>query len=322
MGKKKMAIIDDSVVTQVKAKKPQKKQNKETQTSKTEESGDVSLQEGRVSSGNSSDDAAISNNQEESADSSLSVQNDSSTDSGGQASMTETKTDNSKPAKKAKKSTKQEKKARKHRSAKYIEVREKVERMRLYSIPEATQLAKDASYSKYDGTLEVHINTSNKGVRGLVTLPFASGKKLKIMAFGKGADESGADMVGDDAALAEIAKGKISFDVLVTTPDWMPKLARAAKVLGPKGLMPNPKSGTISMDLKKTVGELQGGKTEYKSESKANVIHLGIGKLSQPSEELSQNLKLLLATIGKSKIKKAVISPTLGPSIRIDLNSI
>lgn len=304
MGKKKLAVIDDSVVEEVKVKKPQKSQNKK-ENKTVEETVETSLR-------GVADDAAISNNNEESLD--------SISNSPLESSPTPPNSD--KPTKKAKKSTKQEKKARKHRSAKYQGSREKVERMKLYPVTEATQLAKDSSYSKYDGTLEVHINTSTKGIRGLITLPFASGKKLKILAFGKGAEESGADMIGDDAALAEIAKGKISFDVLVTTPDWMPKLARAAKVLGPKGLMPNPKSGTISMDLKKTVGELQGGKTEYKSESKVNVIHLGIGKLSQPSEELAQNLKLLLATIGKSKIKKAVISPTLGPSIRIDLNSI
>lgn len=211
---------------------------------------------------------------------------------------------------------------RKVRSKKYQEAQELVDKGRNYPIDEAAELVKTISYTKFDGTLEIHINTAVKGVRGLINLPFASGKKLKILAFGKDAQDSGADIVGDDAQLAEIMKGKVNFDVLVTTPDWMPKLARAAKTLGPKGLMPNPKNGTITTDLKKTISELQGGKTEYKTEAKANVIHLGIGKVSQPKEELSQNIRLLLSTIGKTKIKKAVISPTMGPSIKLDLSSL
>lgn len=210
----------------------------------------------------------------------------------------------------------------KYRSKKYQESREKIERNKLYPVNEATELVKEVSYTKFDGTLEIHINTSVKNVRGLVSLPFASGKKLKIAAFGKGAEESGADLIGDDALFADIEKGKLNFDVLITTPDWMPKFARAAKVLGPRGLMPNPKNGTISTDLKKVVAELQGGKVEYKSEPKANVIHLGIGKVSQPTEELTQNIKVLLSTIGKTRVKKATISPTMGPGIKIDLGSI
>lgn len=207
-------------------------------------------------------------------------------------------------------------------SKKYLEIAEKVERNKLYPIDQAAELVKEISYSKFDGTLEIHINTDIKNVRGLINLPFASGKKLNIIAFGKGAEESGSDIAGTDEQLSEIIKGKIGFDVIVTTPEWMPKLARAAKVLGPRGLMPNPKNGTITDDLKKTVTELQGGKTEYKTESKANVIHASIGKISQPKEELSQNIKMLLSTIGKTKIKKVVISPTMGPGIKLDLSSI
>jgi large subunit ribosomal protein L1 len=210
----------------------------------------------------------------------------------------------------------------KYRSKKYLEAKEKVERNKLYPINEATQLVKEVSYTGFEGSLEIHINTSLKNVRGLVSLPFASGKKLKIAAFGKGAEESGADLIGDDALFSEIERGKLNFDVLITTPEWMPKFARAAKVLGPRGLMPNPKNGTISADLKKVVTELQGGKVEYKSETKANVIHLGIGKISQPSEELSQNIKVLLSTIGKTRVKKATIAPTMGPGIKLDLSSI
>lgn len=151
---------------------------------------------------------------------------------------------------------------------KYGEMREKVERNKPYAVAAAVELAKEVSYTKFDGTLEIHINTAAKNIRGLVSLPFASGKSLAVIAFGKGADESGADIVGDDAKLADIAKGRINFDVLVTDPTWMPKLASAAKVLGPRGLMPNPKNGTIATDLKKAVTEIKSGKVEYKTEKK------------------------------------------------------
>ena len=203
-----------------------------------------------------------------------------------------------------------------------FEAAEKVEKAKKYAIDEAVNLVKETSYSKFDGSLEIHINTSVKNLRGLVSLPYASGKKLKIVAFGKGAEESGADIVGDDEKLNEIAKGKIDFDFIVTDPSWMPKLARAAKVLGPRGLMPNPKNGTISDNLKKAVEEIQSGKVEYKSEKIANVVHLSLGKISQPTEELSQNIKVLLGVVGKSKIKVATIAPSMGPGVKLDTSSI
>lgn len=205
---------------------------------------------------------------------------------------------------------------------KYQEMREKVERNKPYAVAAAVDLAKEVSYSKFDGTIEIHVNTAVKNIRGLVSLPYASGKSLTIIAFGKGADESGADIVGDDAKLADIAKGKINFDVIVTDPTWMPKLAGAAKVLGPKGMMPNPKNGTIATDLKKAVAEIKSGKVEYKTERNGQVIHLSVGKVSQASEEITQNVKLLLGTIGKTKIKQAVLTPTMGPSVKIDISSI
>lgn len=205
---------------------------------------------------------------------------------------------------------------------KYQEMREKVERNKPYAVAQAVDLAKEVSYTKFDGTIEIHVNTAVKNIRGLVSLPFASGKSLTVIAFGKGADESGADIVGDDAKLADIVKGKINFDVIVTDPTWMPKLAGAAKVLGPKGMMPNPKNGTISTDLKKAVTEIKSGKVEYKTERNGQVIHLSVGKVSQATEEITQNVKLLLGTIGKTKIKQAVLTPTMGPSVKIDISSI
>ena len=194
-------------------------------------------------------------------------------------------------------------------------------RSKTYPLPDAVDMVKKLNYAKFNATIGVSINTVQTGIRGLVSLPYASGKKIRILAFGKGADQSGADIIGTDSTLEEIEKGKINFDLVITTPEWMPKLAKVAKVLGPKGLMPNPKNGTITEDLKKAVEGFQGGKTEYKTEAKAPVIHLGLGKLDQPTEELSANVKTLLQTVGKTKIKKVSLSPTMGPSIKVDLAS-
>ncbi|OGE31334.1 hypothetical protein A3C59_04275, partial [Candidatus Daviesbacteria bacterium RIFCSPHIGHO2_02_FULL_36_13] len=170
------------------------------------------------------------------------------------------------------------------------------------------------------------INTAQTGIRGLVSLPFASGKKLTILAFGPTAskDFAGSEdiIIGTDEVVESINKGKVDFDLLVTTPEWMPKLAKVARILGPRGLMPNPKSGTITTDLKKAVEGFQAGKTEYKTEAKAAVIHLGLGKLTQPTEELSANIKTLLQILGKSRVKKVSLSPTMGPSVKLDLSSL
>lgn len=214
----------------------------------------------------------------------------------------------------------QEKKA-KH-SKKYQQSREKVDKSRLYPLGEAIDLAKEVSYSKFEGTIEAHINTSAKNIRGLVSLPYSAGKSLRVAAMGKGAQECGADVVVTEEMLPELEKGKIGFDVLVVTPDQMTKIARLARVLGPRGLMPNPKNGTISPDLKKAVSELQGGKTEYKTQKDSKVIHLSVGKVSQDSEEIYDNIKTLFQFIGKSKIKKITLAPTMGPGVRVNLSSI
>ncbi len=210
----------------------------------------------------------------------------------------------------------------KPRSKKYQEIAKDLDKSKTYPLAEAVDLVKKLNYAKFDATLEAHINTTTLGIRGLVSLPFASGKKLVILAFGKSAGTSGADIIGSDEIIEEINKGKVSFDLLITTPEWMPKLAKIARILGPRGLMPNPKSGTITEDLKKAVESFQSGKTEYKTEAKAPVIHLGLGKLTQPTEELSANIKALLQVLGKSRVKKVSLSPTMGPSVKLDLSSI
>ncbi len=199
----------------------------------------------------------------------------------------------------------------KPRSKKYQEVVKDLDKTKTYPLSEAIELTKKMSYTKNVGTLEAHINTISLGMRGLVSLPFVSGKKLKILAYD-----------GEDAVIEEISKGKIDFDLIVTTPAGMPKLAKVARILGPRGLMPNPKNGTITDDLKKAVESFQSGKTEYKTEQKAPVIHLGLGKLNQPTEELSANIKMLIQTLGKTRVKKVTLSPTMGPSVKLDLSSL
>jgi|SRR3989344_2764752 len=211
----------------------------------------------------------------------------------------------------------------KPRSKKYQEVVKDLDRDEVYSLAEAVDMVKKLSYAKFDGTLEVHINTAAFGLRGLVSLPFAAGKKLRILAFGSPASKPDSEVVfGDDSTIEELLTGKMNFDIIITTPEWMPKLAKVARVLGPKGLMPNPKNGTITSDLKKAIDSFQSGQTEYKTESKAPVIHLGLGKLTQPTEELSANIKTLLQTIGKSRIKKVTLSPTMGPSVKLDISKV
>jgi large subunit ribosomal protein L1 len=157
------------------------------------------------------------------------------------------------------KKAKTEGKQSKH-SQKYTEKAEGFDRGKFYPVKEAVEMAQQGSYSKFVGTIEIHINTRQKNLRGLASMPYGIGKKLTILAFGKGADQSGADIAGTEETIEEINKGKINFDVVVTTSDWMPKLAKVARILGPRGLMPNPKSGTITDNLNKAVADLQQGK--------------------------------------------------------------
>ncbi len=214
----------------------------------------------------------------------------------------------------------------KPRSKKYLEASKDLDRSKAYPLPQAVELVKKVSYAKFNGTLEAHINTLQAGIRGLVALPFASGKSLRILVFGPSTSlrtiETEGIVFGDDSTIEQISKGKVDFDLVITTPEWMAKLAKVAKILGPRGLMPNPKNGTITDDLKKAVASFQAGKTEYKTESKAPVIHLPMGKLNQPDEELISNIKTLYQTIGKTRIKKLSLSPTMGAPVKVDLGSI
>lgn len=214
------------------------------------------------------------------------------------------------------------KKGHKTRSKAYLAKVELVEKGKRYNLIEAIDLARAASFSKNPGSLEVHIMTNSKGMRGLVNMPHLSGKNLRILAFGSGAAAAGADIVGDDAKLDDVMKGRIDFDVVVTHPSWMPKLARAAKVLGPRGMMPNPKNGTVSENLEKAINELKGGKFEYKTEANLPVMHLRIGDLNQPNEELAANIKTLAMSIGKTKLKAMTLAASMGLGVKVETSTI
>lgn len=192
---------------------------------------------------------------------------------------------------------------------KYRQVRTFVDRTKKYPISEAVKLTKKTSYTKFDGTIEVHINALEKGIRGTVTLPHGTGRQIKVA-------------VASDDLIKEISAGKINFDILIATPDMMPKLAKVAKVLGPKGLMPNPKSGTISTEPEKLIEKLSHGQIQFKTENDAPIIHSVIGKVSFEENKLEENLKTLVNAIGKLKIKSMSINCTMGPGIKLDLNSI
>ncbi len=221
---------------------------------------------------------------------------------------------------------------------KYNEATKLVDPKKTYSIADAIELVKKTSTTKFDGSVEVHCNLgidpakSDQAVRGTLTLPHSIGKVKRIAAFvdstnEKAAEEAGADIVGGEALIAEIASsGKIAFDVAIATPNMMPKLAKVAKILGPKGLMPNPKSETVTTDVKKTIAELKKGKVSFKNDDTGN-IHQMIGKVSLDSSKLLENFQALLENIRRSKpasskgvfIKSCTLTSSMGPAVRVQM---
>ena len=220
---------------------------------------------------------------------------------------------------------------------KYVEAAKLVDRAVQYEAADALALVKKASTAKFDETVEIHIRTGCDGrhaeqqVRGAVVLPNGTGKTVKVLVFAKGeklneAEAAGADYVGGDELIPKIQnEGWLDFDVVVATPDMMGVVGRLGKVLGPKGLMPNPKAGTVTMDVTKAVKDIKAGKIEYRLD-KANIIHCPIGKASFGAEKLQQNLDALMEAIVKAKpaaakgqyIKSCAVSSTMGPSVRIN----
>ncbi|MCX4715383.1 50S ribosomal protein L1 [Streptomyces virginiae] len=216
----------------------------------------------------------------------------------------------------------------------------KVDREKLYAPLEAVRLAKETSTTKFDGTVEVAFRLgvdprkADQMVRGTVNLPHGTGKTARVLVFATGdraaaAEAAGADIVGDDELINEIAKGNRlnEFDAVVATPDLMGKVGRLGRVLGPRGLMPNPKTGTVTMDVAKAVTEIKGGKIEFRVDKHSN-LHFIIGKVSFTDEQLVENYGAALDEILRLKpsaakgryIKKAALSTTMGPGIHLDSN--
>lgn len=223
------------------------------------------------------------------------------------------------------------------RGKKYIEAAKLIERGNLYEKEEAVALVKKAATAKFDETIEAHIRTGCDGrhadqqIRGAVVLPHGTGKKVRILVFAKDAKAeeakaAGADFVGGDELIPKIQnEGWLDFDVVVATPDMMGVVGRLGRVLGPKGLMPNPKAGTVTMDVTKAVNDIKAGKIEYRLD-KANIIHVPIGKASFSEEQLADNFQTLIDAVNKAKpatlkgqyMKSVSVAPTMGPGVKIN----
>ena len=223
------------------------------------------------------------------------------------------------------------------RGKKYIEAAKLIERGNLYDPAEAVALVKKSATAKFDETIEAHIRTGCDGrhadqqIRGAVVLPHGTGKKVRVLVFAKGdkvaeAEAAGADFVGGEELIPRIQnEGWFDFDVVVATPDMMGVVGRLGRVLGPKGLMPNPKAGTVTMDVTKAVNDIKAGKIEYRLD-KANIIHCPVGKASFTEEQLTENFNTLMDAIIKAKpasakgtyMKSVTVTSTMGPGIKVN----
>ena len=219
---------------------------------------------------------------------------------------------------------------------KYVDSNKLIDRLKLYDPEEAVALVKKTSKAKFDETIELSIRLgidprhADQQVRGTVVLPHGTGKTLSVLVIAKGdkaaeATAAGADFVGAEDMIAKIQGGWFGFDVCVATPDMMGLVGRLGRVLGPKGLMPNPKTGTVTMDLARAIAEIKAGKVEYRVDKTA-IIHVPLGKASFDEGKLSENLRTLMEAIIKAKpaaakgtyIRSAVLSSTMGPGIKLN----
>ena len=224
------------------------------------------------------------------------------------------------------------------RSKKYTAAAEKVKKDHLYTPLEAVTLAKETSTTKYDSTIEVALvlgvdpKKADQAIRSTVNLPHGTGKTARVLVFANGerADEAraaGADIVGGDELIDEVSKGRLDFDAVVATPDLMGKVGRLGKVLGTRGLMPNPKTGTVTNDVTKAVNDIKGGKIEFRIDKNSN-LHFIIGKASFTATQLAENYAAALDEVHRAKpnsskgryVQKAVVSTTMGPGIQVDPN--
>lgn len=222
------------------------------------------------------------------------------------------------------------------RGKKYLESAKLIDRMTQYEPEEAIDLVKKTAVAKFDETVEAHIRLGVDGrhadqqVRGAVVLPHGTGKKVRVLVFAKGekvseAEAAGADYVGGEELIPKIQnEGWFEFDVVVATPDMMGVVGRLGRVLGPKGLMPNPKAGTVTMDVTKAVNDIKAGKIEYRLD-KANIIHVPVGKASFTAEQLSDNFNTIMDAIIKAKpssakgqyLRSVTIASTMGPGVKV-----
>ncbi len=223
------------------------------------------------------------------------------------------------------------------RGKKYVEAAKNIDRSALYEAADAVALVKKCTVAKFDETVEAHIRTGCDGrhaeqqIRGAVILPHGTGKTVKVLVFAKGAkadeaEAAGADHVGGEELIPKIQNDNwFDFDVVVATPDMMGVVGRLGRVLGPKGLMPNPKAGTVTMDVTKAVNDIKAGKIEYRLD-KTNIIHVPIGKASFTEEQLSDNFQAVMDAIVKAKpsslkgqyLKSIALSSTMGPSVKVN----
>ena len=219
----------------------------------------------------------------------------------------------------------------------YTEAAKLIDRSQYYDVADAVSVIKKTANAKFDETVELHVRTGADGrhadqqIRGAVVLPHGTGKTVRILVFAKGPKEdeakaAGADFVGGQELIPKIQnEGWLDFDVVVATPDMMGVVGRLGKVLGPKGLMPNPKSGTVTMDLTKAIADIKAGKVEYRLD-KTNIIHCPVGKASFTEEQLRENLQALLDALNKAKpsslkgayMKSAVLTSTMGPGVKLN----
>ena len=223
------------------------------------------------------------------------------------------------------------------RGKKYVEAAKNIDRTKLYDADEAISLVKKSAVAKFDETVEAHIRLGVDGrhadqqVRGAVVLPHGTGKTVKVLVFAKGdkvaeAEAAGADFVGGDELIPKIQnEGWLDFDVVVATPDMMGVVGRLGRVLGPKGLMPNPKAGTVTMDVAKAVADIKAGKIEYRLD-KSNIVHVPLGKASFTEEQLNENFNTLMEAINKAKpaslkgqyLKSVTLASTMGPGVKLN----
>ena len=226
------------------------------------------------------------------------------------------------------------------RGKKYIEAVKLVDRSKAYPINEAVELVKKTSFTKFDASVEVAFRLgvdpkkADQQIRGAVVLPNGTGKTQRVLVFAKGpkakeAEAAGADYVGDSEYINKISQGWFEFDVIVATPDMMGEVGKLGRTLGPKGLMPNPKTGTVTFDVTKAVNEIKAGKVEYRVD-KAGNIHVPIGKASFEDSKLVENFNTIFETLQKVKpaaskgtyMKNVAITSTMGPSVKVDPSSV